>query len=156
MSFVRERQVVLGDRVVRLGMARPSTTEDGWWLAVAWVADEAGVVPWDELAPSAAASPVPPLARIGPLVSGFLSGLIVEQNGRLGIRLGPIVPPPDAAQPWRAPAAIRAAFLFEPVRAAAIPPNELAATVVDALAGALESLARPQPASRSGPIRPGA
>jgi hypothetical protein len=123
-------------------MARPSTTDDGWWLAVAWVADDEAVVSWRELAPVAGPPPDPPLVRLGPIVSGNLSGLILEDAGRLGIRLGPIVPPDDPTQPWRSPAAIRAAFRFEPAVALAMPPNQLAETVLEAFARAVEQLGR--------------
>ena len=62
--------------------------------------------------------------------AGALSGLILEDDGRLQMRLGLIAPPDDATRPWRAPLAIRAAFRFEPARAAAMRPNELAETVL--------------------------
>ncbi len=140
-SFLRELDVRVRDRSVRAGMARPSTTDDGWWLAVMWLADDEGVVSWRELAPRAGPPPDPPLVRLGPILSGALSGFIREDGGRLGVRLGPIAPPDDPTQPWRSPAAIRAAFLFEPARAATMTPNELAATVLAAFAGAVASLA---------------
>jgi hypothetical protein len=141
-SFVRERQMTIDERVLRAGMSRPSTTDDGWWLVVLWVADADAVVSWRALAPRAGPPPDPPLARIGPIVSGNLSGLILEDEGRLGIRLGPIAAPDDPTQPWRSPAAVRAAFRFEPARAATMSPNALAETVLVAFARAAESLAR--------------
>jgi hypothetical protein len=71
-----------------------------------------------------------------------LSGLILEDAGRLQVRVAPVVPPDDAARPWRAPLAVRAAFRFEPARAAAMRPNELAETVLAAFRRAVEGLAR--------------
>jgi hypothetical protein len=141
-SFVRDRTIRVGDRALTVGMTRPSTTDDGWWLAVLWVADEAGVVRFEDLMPPARAALQPPLVLLGPIVAGNLSGLILEENNRLSVRLGPIGPPDDPAQPWGAPAAIRAAFKWEPLRAATMRPNELAGTVADAVAQAIESLVR--------------
>jgi hypothetical protein len=123
-------------------MSRPTTTDDGWWLTVLWVADDEGVLGFEDLAPAAGIPPQPPLMLLGPRVAGNLSGLILEEDDRLSLRLGPIAPPDDPAKPWHAPAAIRAAFKWEPLRAATMRPNELAATVADAFANAIESLAR--------------
>jgi hypothetical protein len=141
-SFLREIELTLGDRSLRAGMSRPSETDDGWWLSVLWVVDDEGVVSWRDLGPRAGPPPDPPLARLGPILSGNLSGLILEEAGRLGIRLGPIAAPDDATQPWRSPAALRAAFRFEPLRAATMRPNELAETVLVAFGRAVESVGR--------------
>ena len=46
-----------------------------------------------ELAPAAGPPPEPPLARLGPALAGGLSGMILEDAGRLQIRLGLAVPP---------------------------------------------------------------
>jgi hypothetical protein len=119
-------------RDLQVGMSRPSTSDDDWWFAVLWVADAAGVVSFRDLAPAAGPPPEPPLARLGPIVAGRLSGLIREEAGRLAIRLAPVVPPDDPARPWRSPAAIRAAIGFEPLRAATLSPNELALAVLEA------------------------
>jgi hypothetical protein len=123
-------------------MARPSNAPDGWWLAVLWVIDDEGVVSFQEVGPAAGPPPDPPLARLGPLVAGALSGLIAEEDGRLGIRLVPVAPPDDSTRPWRAPLAVRAALRFEPARAATMRPNELARAVLEAFASAVERLAR--------------
>jgi len=53
------------------------------------------------------------------------------------------VPADDPARPWRVPAAVRAAFRFEPMRAAAMRPNELAETVLSAFRRSAEGLGRP-------------
>ena len=140
-SFLREHEVRIGDQRLRAGMSHPSTN-DGWWLAVLWVADDTGVVSFRDLAPAAGPPPDPPAVRLGPLMAGALSGLILEENGRLGIRLGPVVPPDDESRPWRSPAAVRVAIRFEPMRAPTMTPNQLADTVLAAFRHAIESVAR--------------
>ena len=124
-------------------MGRPTEAPDGWWLTVVWVADDDGVVSFRDVAPAAGPPPDPPLARLGPGISGALSGLILEDAGRLQMRLGLIAPPDDPARPWRTPLAIRAAFRFEPARAATMRTNELAVTVLAAFQRAIEGLHRP-------------
>jgi hypothetical protein len=108
-----------------------------------WVADDDGVVSFRDLAPVAGPPPDPPLARLGPAVAGALSGFILEDAGRLQLRLGAIAPPDDPTRPWRAPAAIRAAFRFEPARVATMRENELAETVLAAFRRSIEGLQRP-------------
>ena len=133
----------VGAHRFRAGMARPSDAPDGWWLTVLWVADDEGVVSFRDVAPAAGPPPDPPLARLGPAVAGALSGLILEDAGRLQLRLGGVVPPDDPTRPWRGPLAIRAAFRFEPARAATMRPNELAETVLAGFRRAVEGLGRP-------------
>jgi len=142
-SFLREHALEIRGRLLRAGMSRPTTTDDGWWLAIAWVADEEGVVPFADLAPAGGPPPAPPLAILGPSLSGALSGMILEDAGRLAIRLATVAPPDDPSRPWRVAAAIRAAFQWEPMRAAATPPNELAETFLAAFRRAAEGLGRP-------------
>ena len=142
-SFIREHEVQVGDRRLRAGMSRPTTLDDGWWLAILWVADADGVVSFRDLGPAAGPPAEPPLNRLGPAFSGALSGLIVEEAGRLAIRLAPLAPPDDPLQPWRSPAVIRAAFRWEPARAATMRPNELADTVLAGFRRSIEGLARP-------------
>ena len=140
-SFLREHEVLIGDRALRAGMARPAES-DGWWMTLLWVADDDGVVSFRDVASSAGPPPEPPLARLGPALSGALSGLILEDAGRLQLRVASLVAPEDPARPWRAPLAVRAAFRFEPARAAAMRPNELAETVLAAFRRAVERLGR--------------
>ena len=59
------------------------------------------------------------------------------------MRLGLIAPPDDPARPWRVPLALRVAFRFEPARAMAMRPNELAETVLAGFVHAVEGLDRP-------------
>jgi hypothetical protein len=142
-SFLREHEVRVGERAFRAGMARPSDAPDGWWLTLLWVTDDEGVISFRDVAPAAGPPPDPPVARLGPALAGALSGLILEDAGRLQVRIAPLVPPDDAARPWRTPLAVRAAFRFEPARAAAMRPNELAETVLAGFRRAVEGLARP-------------
>lgn len=132
----------MGDAVLRVGMSRPSESSDGWWMALLWVVDEAGVVSFRDVAPPAGPPPDPPIARLGSSLSGALSGLILEDAGRLQLRVGALAPPDDQTRPWRAPLAVRAAFRFEPARAATMRPNELAETVLSAFRRAVERLGR--------------
>jgi hypothetical protein len=142
-SYLREQPVRVGERTYRAGMARPSEAPDGWWLAVLWVADDEGVASFRDVAPAAGPPPDPPLGRLGPAISGALSGLILEDGGRHQMRLATIVPPDDPTRPWRVPLAVRAAFRFEPARAATMRPNELAETVLAGFRRAVEGLHRP-------------
>jgi hypothetical protein len=142
-SFLREHEVRVGDRSLRAGMARPSEAPDGWWMALMWVTDDDGVVSFRDVAPASGPPPDPPLARLGPALSGALSGFILEDAGRLQMRVGMLVPPDDPERTWRAPLAVRAAFRFEPARAATMRDNELADTVLGAFRRSVEALHRP-------------
>lgn len=124
-------------------MSKPTTTDDGWWLVLLWVADDEGVVPLRDLAPAAGPPTDPPLARLGPSFAGALSGMILEEAGRLSIRLATVIPADDPSRPWRVPAAIRAAFKWEPAREATMRPNELADTVLAGFRRSIEGLSRP-------------
>ena len=142
-SYLREQDVRVGDRILQAGMAKPVDGPDDWWLAVLWVTDEEGVVSFRDVAPSGGPPPEPPLLRLGPSFAGSLSGMILEDNGRLAIRLTPLVPPDDNARPWRCPLAIRAAFRFEPALVATLRPNELAEQVLTGFRRSVEALHRP-------------
>lgn len=144
-SFLREHEVRVGDRALVAGMARPVDGPDGWWLAVLWVADAAGVVSFREVAPAAGPPPEPPLLRLGPALAGALSGMILEEDGRLCIRLVPLRPPGDPARPWRCPLAVRAAFKWEPALLATTRPNQLADQVLAAFRRSVEGLQRGRP-----------
>lgn len=122
-------------------MAKPTTMDD-WWLTVLWVADAAGICRFAELAPAAGPPPEPPLQRLGPALAGALSGLIAEEEGRLAIRLAPGATSDVPDRPWQTPAIIRAAFKFEPLRAASMRESELANAVLAGFRRAVEGLAR--------------
>lgn len=123
-------------------MSRPSAPTDDWWTAILWAAFDDGLATFVELAPAAGPPPEPPLARLGPALAGGLSGLILEDGGRLQIRLGLAVPPADPERPWRSHVVVRAAFRWEPARAATLRPNELASEVLTAFRRAMEGLGR--------------
>jgi hypothetical protein len=123
-------------------MARPSTAPDDWWLGVAWLRDDDGVISFRDLAAVSGPPPDPPLVRLGPAFAGELAGLIREEGGRLAIRLGPVAPADDPSRPWLAPAAVRIALGLERARAASMRPNEIAEQVLVAFARSLERIAR--------------
>jgi hypothetical protein len=139
-SYLREQEVRVGDRRLRAGMARPMDGPDDWWLAVLWVADDDGVVSFLDVGPTGGPPPEPPLLRMGPTWAGALSGLIREEDGRLAIRLAPLVPPEDDSRPWRCPLVVRAAFRWEPALATTMRPNELADQVLAGFRRAVEGL----------------
>lgn len=122
-------------------MSRPATMDE-WWTAILWVADGNELLQFVDLAPAAGPPPEPPLARLGPSLAGGLSGLILEDAGRLQIRLGLAVPPVDQERPWRSAAVVRAAFRWEPARAASMRENALAQEVLTAFRRAVEGLGR--------------
>ena len=146
-SFLREQELRIGDRVLHAGMGRPTTGPDDWWLTVLWIRDEEGIVSFRDVAAAAGPPPDPPLVRLGPALSGGLSGLILEDTGRLSIRLGLVAPPDEPDRPWRCPIAIRAGFRWEPARAATMHPNQLAGEVLAAFRRAVGGLGVPRSAT---------
>jgi hypothetical protein len=142
-----ERSIRVGDRDVLLRLAPPATV-DGWWVTVLSAGDHDGAWRFRDLGPIAGPPPEPPLLRLGPALAGGLSGLILEENGRLAIRLAPTVPPDDPARPWEMPVVVRAAFRFEPMRASVMSDAELGETVLTAFARSVEALRRPMSGAR--------
>src|SRR5256885_8440606 len=104
-------------------MSQPTTTDDGWWLALVWVSDDDGVVSFVDLAPAGGPRPEPPLVRRGPAVAGALNRMILEDAGRLCIPLATVVPADDPTRPLRLPPALPAAVRWETMPAAAMRPN---------------------------------
>ena len=102
---------------------------------------DAGAVSFRDVAPASGLPPGSPLARLGPSLSGALSA-DDRDAGRLQMRVGMLVLPDDPERTWRVPLAVRAAFRFEPARAATMRPNELADTVLAAFRRSVEALAR--------------
>ncbi len=141
-SFIREHEVAIDDRRLRAGIDRPTEIE-GWWLAVLWVADDEGIVPCRLVAPAAGPPPDPPHVRLGPLVSGSLSGFVLEDGGRQQLRLRLPVPPAEEGRPWSAPLVVQLAVRWEPARAAAMAPNALADVALAAFRRAVEAVHRP-------------
>jgi hypothetical protein len=141
-SFIREHEVRIGDLRLRAGIDRPTEIE-GWWLAVLWVVDDEGIVPCRLVAPAAGPPPDPPHARLGPLISGSLSGFVLEDEGRQQLRLRLPVPPDEADRPWSAPLVVQLAVRWEPARAAAMTPSKLADVALAAFRRAVEAASRP-------------
>lgn len=147
-SYLRELALEVAGQTLSVGMSRPTDGPEATWLAVLWVADADGIVSFRDVAPPSGPPPEPPLARLGPLLIGGLSGFIREESGRLAIRLAPVAPPDDPERPWRAPLAVRAAIGFEPLRAATMRPNDLASTVLVAFRAAVQGLGPSHRAAR--------
>jgi hypothetical protein len=145
---VREEPVLLRDpgggsgARANAGMTKPSQTDDGWWLAHLWLADDAGVLPAIEIAPSAGPPPSTPLDALGPRMAGALQGLIDEEGGRQMLRLR-MPPAEDETRPWERPMVCMLAVRFDPVRAAVMRPNELARELLRGFAAACEGIGRP-------------
>ena len=140
-SYVREHEVVLGDRRLRAGMDRPTEIE-GWWLTVLWVADDEGIVPCRAMAPAAGPPPEPPHARLGPALSGGLSGFVLEDGGRQQLRLRLPLPPDEEGRPWSAPLVVQLAVRWEPARAATLTSGKLADVILAAFRRAVEAVHR--------------
>jgi hypothetical protein len=141
-SYLREQELHVAGRRFVVGMSRPAAPTDDWWTTVLWVADGPDLASFVDLAPAAGPPPEPPLARLGPALAGGLSGLVLEDAGRLQIRLGLAAGVADPDRPWRCPAVVRAAFRWEPARAAAMRPNDLATEVLTAFRRAIEGLGK--------------
>ena len=147
-SFAKEETVLLhghgveGGRALRLGMTAPSTTEDGWWLAVLWAADDAGVVEARDVAPRAGPPPGPPLMTLGPAFAASLSSLVAQEGGRQALRVR-LPPAADETRPWERPLILQLAVKWDPVRSAVMRPNELAREALRAFGRAIEATSRP-------------
>jgi hypothetical protein len=127
---------------VHVGMTAPSMTDDGWWLAVLFARDDAGLVEAEEVASPGGPPAVPPLAVMGPVFSGALSGMVAEEGGRQQLRLA-LPASDDEHHPWRRPLVVRLAVRWEPARAATMTQEQLASDVVAAFRRALEAAGGP-------------
>ena len=116
---------------VRLGMAKPSIMDDGWWLTTLWAEDDGGVVEARAVAPAAGPPPAAPLQVLGPTLSGALMGLLEEEHGRQLIRLR-MPPADDETQPWRRPLMMIVAVRWDPIRSSTMRTNELAGELMRA------------------------
>jgi hypothetical protein len=135
-SFLRELELRPGDSK-HVGMSQPQVLTDGWWLALLWCEEDGRLLAFNDLAPDYGTPPGSPLLRLGPGLSGTLSGLILEENGRQQLRLRLGQPPLDEDAPWEAPLVALAGFRFEPTRRLAMRDSELALTVLEAFRDAL-------------------
>ena len=128
--------------IVRLGMSKPSIMEDGWWLTTLWVEDDDGVVEARSVAPTAGPPPEPPLAVMGPTLSGALMGLLAVEQDRQLIRLR-MPPADDESQPWRRPLMFLVAVKWDPIRASTKRDNELAGELMRAFRQAIDVAGAP-------------
>lgn len=135
-SHLRELDLRPGDPH-RVGMSRPQTLADGWWVALLWCERDGALATFADLAPEYGIPPGSPLMRLGPGLSGTMSGLIREEDGRQQLRLRLGQPPADEEAPWEAALVVLAGFRFEPARALTMRDNELAQTVLRAFRDAL-------------------
>jgi hypothetical protein len=76
-------------------------------------------------------------------MAGGLSGLVLEADGRVQLRLGHVIPPADPERPWRGPALVRFAVRWEPARAVVMTEPELAREALAAFRRGIEALGRP-------------
>jgi hypothetical protein len=140
-SYLKEIELRPGEPL-RVGMSAPQTMSDDWWVAMLWCERDGFLARFSDLAPGHGIPPGSPLMRLGPGLSGTMSGLILEEGGRRQLRLRLGQPPADEEQPWEAPVAVLAGFRFEPARAATMRGNEPALTVLRAFRDALLRLSR--------------
>jgi hypothetical protein len=134
-SFLREIELRTGDDR-RIGMSQPRVVE-GWWVTLLWCEQQGELLVFNDLAPDYGTPPGSPLLRLGPGLSGTLSGLILEEGGRQQLRLRLGQPPEDEEAPWDAPLAVLAGFRFEPARMLTMRDTELALTVLQAFRDSL-------------------
>jgi hypothetical protein len=133
---LRELELRPGDPH-RVGMSQPQTLADGWWITLLWCERAGSLATFSDLAPDYGIPPGSPLMRLGPGLSGTMSGLILEEDGRQQLRLRLGQPPSDDEAPWEAPLVVLAGFRFEPARVLTMRDNELAQTVLRAFRDAL-------------------
>lgn len=135
-SYLRELELRPGDPH-QVGMSQPQTLADGWWVTLMWCEREGDLVTFRDLGPEYGIPPGSPLMRLGPGLSGTLSGLILEESGRQQLRLRLAQPPANDEAPWEAPLVVLAGFRFEPARVLTMRDSELAQTVLRAFRDAL-------------------
>lgn len=135
-SYLRELEL-RPDDPHRVGMSQPQILADGWWVTLLWCEREGALATFSDLAPDYGIPPGSPLMRLGPGLSGTMSGLILEEDGRQQLRLRLAQPPPDDEAPWEAPLVVLAGFRFEPARVLTMSDNELAQTALRAFRDAL-------------------
>jgi hypothetical protein len=121
-------------------MSQPQNLADGWWVALLWCDRDGMLLDFSDLAPDYGTPPGSPLLRLGPGLSGTLSGLVLEEGGRQQLRLRLGQPPTDEEAPWDAPLVVLAGFRFEPARVLTMRDSELAQTVLLAFRDALARL----------------
>lgn len=121
-------------------MSQPQVLTDGWWVTLLWCEEAGRLLSFNDLAPDYGVPPGSPLLRLGPGLSGTLSGLVLEEDGRQQLRLRLGQPPADETSPWDASLVVLAGFRFEPARRLAMSDSELARTVLEAFRDSLKRL----------------
>ena len=86
-SYLRELDLRPGDRF-RVGMTQPQILTDGWWVALLWCERDGALATFSDLAPEYGIPPGSPLMRLGPGLSGTMSGLILEEGVARPLALG--------------------------------------------------------------------
>ena len=145
-SFLKPRPVRLDDLLsdhVTAAMTPPATMPDGWWVALLWAQDQLGVISCREVAPASGPPPIPPLERLGALMTNGLGDLLAVEAGRSCLKLRLVGEPPDLAEPWRRPLALQAAAKWDPLRVATMTGTKVAEAALDAFAHAIEIARRP-------------
>ena len=104
--------------------------------------DETGIVACRDMAPVAGPPPDPPIAVLGPRLAGGLGGWVLEEGGRQQLRVRLPMPASRPDRPWTAPLVVQLAVRWEPARAAATSPTELARTALAAFGRAVEAVHR--------------
>ena len=122
-------------------MARPSTTDDGWWLTHVWAADGGWIVVAREVAPLGGPPPLPPQLVLGPTFAGALAGFVAEEDGRQLVRMR-LLPAADETHPWDRPLIAQIAIRWDPVRASTLRPSELAEEALGAFERAVAAAGR--------------
>lgn len=145
-SYLKPRPVHLdelpADRVTA-AMATPATMPDGWWVALLWAQDERGVISCREVAPAAGPPPIPPLERIGALMTNGLGDLLAVEAERSCLKLRLVGEAADPAEPWRRPLVLQVAARWDPLRVATMTGTKVAEAALDAFARAIEIARRP-------------
>lgn len=146
-SYLKLRPIALEGRAagdeVSAGSTPPTTMPDGWWVALFWAQDARGVVSCREVAPAAGPPPIPPLERIGALMTNALGDLLAIEANRSCLKLRLLGEPSDGSEPWRRPLALQVAAKWDPVRVATMTGSKIAEAALDAFARAIEIAHRP-------------
>ena len=141
-SFTKDEPIGGRDGQFQAGMTAPSVTDDGWWLAHLWVADDGGIVQASNWHPWRGRRRAHPSPRSGRGWPGRSSGLIAEEDGRQLIRLR-MPAAADETRPWQRPMLVMLAIRWDPVRATVMSRNQLAHELIVGFASAVEALAGP-------------
>lgn len=145
-SYLKVKPVRLEGRpsaVVSAGMSTPTTMPDGWWVGLMWAEDESGVVSCREVAPIAGPPPLPPLQRLGELMTNALGDLLVVEEGRFCLKLRLLGDLQDPNEPWRRPLVLQVAAKWDPLRIATMTETKVAEAALDAFTRAIEVAHRP-------------